>query len=215
MTPLRRSSRTPKPVNKWIPPPSKRIKVSTVVINSPPPSSPLNEGDQDVPPKNPLQVQTIPEQGQGKLATLPTEILQRILSLACTHPNKLIRMMRVSSSFNHAVMCHPLWRQLLFNWRIPFKEPVQLNRDYHKAWRHAVIKRAKALCERCDSGTPDQEKPNRLNLGRHISEEYRQRLCAKCFLIEFNAFKNRAGNLAEYQKRVGQGTINQKESVKY
>ncbi|ORY36678.1 hypothetical protein BCR33DRAFT_742634 [Rhizoclosmatium globosum] len=122
-TPLRRSSRTPKPVDKWIPPPSKRIKVSTVVINSPPPSSPLNEGDQDVPPENPLQVQTIPEQGQGKLATLPPEILQRILSLACTHPNKLIRMMRVSSSFNHAVMCHPFGANFSLNGESPSRSP--------------------------------------------------------------------------------------------
>ncbi|KAJ3071098.1 hypothetical protein HDU98_005842 [Podochytrium sp. JEL0797] len=192
MTPLRRSTRTPKPVIKWIPPQPTHQKLSeTADSNSA--ASPESDSDdekiEDTPPASPL-------------VNLPIEVLQSILSFAVKHPNQLIRMTRLCSAFHQSVKTHPLWRELLVEWEIPFKEPVRLNRDYHQKWRYAVLKAAKEDCESCDR--------HAFAMGRNSAQEFRRRLCKGCFVAEFSAFK--VDHAAAYA-RYARAELTQKEST--
>ncbi|KAI9330726.1 hypothetical protein BDR26DRAFT_693224 [Obelidium mucronatum] len=195
-TTLRCSNRASKPLLQWIPQPnapSKRIKKQSC--------SDLESVSKTLPDTIP----TINNRNTTPIIPkLPTEILQLILSFTCRHPNNLIRLMGVCSSFNQTIKSHPIWRQYMIQWKIPFMEPMFFDQDYHKEWRRYVVVHAKQYCELCSNTATI--------MGRHESDTYRVRLCEPCFNGGFIVFKARHGGEKRYTM-YAKKTLIQKESL--
>ncbi|KAI9330725.1 hypothetical protein BDR26DRAFT_871126 [Obelidium mucronatum] len=214
VTTLRRSARASKPVLQWTPqqnapPTPKRIKKSPPVPPQPDviPVPTINNNNTSNTVSTPRPPPT-PPAPCPRLSKLPTEILQSIISFACIqHPNNLLRLMGVCSSFNQNIKSHPLWRHFIIKWKLKYTEPKRFGRDYHKKWRHDVIIRAKKICEQCRCSDSSAFK-----MGRHESDTYRVRLCDDCFSDGFQAFKNRHGKKRQYTMYAKE-TMIQKESL--
>ncbi|KAJ3075880.1 hypothetical protein HDU98_006651 [Podochytrium sp. JEL0797] len=186
MQPLRRSSRASKPVDRWIPPQPEFHQLAAGESHN---ENTADDEHNNIQPPAPA----------------PQLILQKILQLACAHPNALIRIKGVCTTFNQTAKSHPFWRQYLVQHNTAFKDPIRLSRDYHFHWRHAVVRHAKNICERCEFMT------NEIYIGRHPSQEFRRRLCGECFVSELSAFKlQHAAEYVKYAKR----KLTQKKSLK-